>query len=144
MKVYRVEDAVSRKGMYHSGAAENTSLGLVSSTTHPMPNDDTELERARMANLSLLRFPHRFGFESIESLRRWLYNDTWLTELDGNGCVINVYEVPSDSVLRGTTQLEFSAKYHTTEHIVGTLSLTSLINNANNKQNNYETTKHKH
>lgn len=50
---------------------------------------------------------HRYGFLDLTMLRRWIYNDKWLTAMSNKGAVICTYEVPVESVIVGRTQLTF-------------------------------------
>ncbi|ATN92868.1 hypothetical protein QGX11_gp105 [Pseudomonas phage PPSC2] len=50
---------------------------------------------------------HRFGFLDLVMLRRWIYNDKWLTAMSNKGAVICTYEVPVESVIVGRTQVTF-------------------------------------
>lgn len=51
---------------------------------------------------------HRFGFLDLAMLRRWIYNDKWLVAMGRKGAVLCTYEVPSDSVIIGRTQVTFA------------------------------------
>lgn len=50
---------------------------------------------------------HRFGFLDLVMLRRWIYNDKWLTAMSNKGAVICIYQVPKESVIVGRTQVTF-------------------------------------
>lgn len=50
---------------------------------------------------------HRFGFLDLNMLRRWIYNDSWLTAMSNKGAVLCTYEVPVESVIVGRTQVTF-------------------------------------
>lgn len=70
-----------------------------------------ELARRNEAgNLSWAREPvgHRFGFESMEQLRRWIYDDNWIRKLADEKAVLCVYEVPDIALIKGRTQVTFA------------------------------------
>lgn len=49
----------------------------------------------------------RFGFESIESLKRWVFDPDWRSALSEYGIQISVYEIEERFVLYGESQLIF-------------------------------------
>lgn len=88
MKLYRITQK-NGKGLYRS-LAEKIGMPMTESKSHPMPRSDSVF----MSNVQpFLRFDSipttlRYAFISKEQLRRWMYNDEWLTaceELGGRG-----------------------------------------------------------
>jgi hypothetical protein len=115
-------------GVYTSGAATFSTMGCgAQGGKHPTADEDTKLSKL-MTGLSWWDGKHRFGFESVQSLRRWFFNDIWIGELDQT-CIVGVYDVPSEAVFCGTTQSVFEGKYHNPEHRVADIPFVSLIDN---------------
>jgi len=130
MLVYRVEHKETRNGVYTSGGASMTStMGSgCNYGRHPVYHNDTVLNNL----VELYRIDVwgkcRFGFVSIQQLRRWFFNDVWIRELNGEH-VISIYEVPDESVFVGITQLIFKNEYHTEKHRVETFPFVTLLDN---------------
>lgn len=86
-----------------------------------LPNDDNHptIARDSLYKINLDKYKgergifygepngHRFGFLDLVMLRRWIYNDKWLTAMSDKGAVICTYQVPKDSVVVGRTQVTF-------------------------------------
>lgn len=115
-KVFRVETSGGR-GMYSVWY----ELDLGNSDAHPCVYEDSlYMENAEKFNPALVdrrcgvlkwsTYPvgHRFGFESLDQLRRWIFNDDWIKKLSDVGCVLCVYEVPDIALIVGRTQVTFS------------------------------------
>lgn len=49
----------------------------------------------------------RYAFISEHQLRRWMYNDDWLSDCESLGGEIRVYEVPDKFAIVGTTQCAY-------------------------------------
>lgn len=111
LKVVRVEDE-DGKGMYNKVWFE---CGLPCDDNHPTIERDSlykkNLEKyQRDRNVySYYGEPngHRFGFLDLTMLRRWIYNDSWITAMSEKGAVICTYEVPVEFVVVGRTQITF-------------------------------------
>ncbi len=108
--VWRVEGANGR-GMYCSVWFE---CGLPCDENHPPVSADSLYMQNMLGSgavVSGFNFGapdgHRFGFDSIEMLRRWIYNDAWITALSDKGAVICGYVVPAEHVIVGRTQVTF-------------------------------------
>jgi hypothetical protein len=67
---------------------------------------------------------HRFGFGSLQQLRRWVYGVGWLSALHEAGGRVQVYEVPDEHVLQGTCQVTFNLKH--AERVLPDLCLIDL------------------
>lgn len=53
---------------------------------------------------------HRFGFLDQDMLRRWIYDDSWVTKLSDAGAVLCTYIVEADHAIVGRTQVTFRAE----------------------------------
>lgn len=124
-RVYRVVDS-NGEGMYRSstGCSAWRLAGLISEVeyNHPTPEEDglmvqnypAFMRRKGIAHRGIydawaeLR-THRFGFESVHSLRRWIYGVGWMQALHDVGCVVQVYDVPVHDVLFGRCQVTFDS-----------------------------------
>lgn len=112
MCVYRVE-SLDGRGFYSCAYFEThyALLGGTSRPEHPIPEDDSmywEAYKARKALKPKHRIGHQiFGFASLDSLRRWFYNDEWLQGMHP-AMRISMYECPVDDPVVGRTQLTFT------------------------------------
>lgn len=116
-KVFRVETKNGR-GMYNAWY----EVGLPTSDNHPCVYEDSLYrENAEKFDPNLVRrndegalcwaqepYGHRFGFQNMEQLRRWIFDDEWIKKLDNAGCVLCVYEVPDFAMIVGRTQVTFA------------------------------------
>lgn len=128
-KVYRVEDK-DGKGMY---CGRVSLWGMHDPVRHPTPMDDSRLMRSFQrdtggigdARTEFDKFLFdefgrvRFGFSSLDQLRRWIYDDEWKDTLYVYGFKLNVYEC--DRVWVGDTQAVFDT--HCGHSIVKTINL---------------------
>jgi hypothetical protein len=111
LKVVRVETR-DGQGMYNNVWFE---CNLPCDDSHPTIDGDSlyksnlESYNHKRAIFSYYGEPsgHRFGFLDLNMLRRWIYNDRWLTAMSSKGAVICTYEVPEEFVVVGRTQLTF-------------------------------------
>ena len=112
MCVFRVEDAQGR-GFYR-GPWFEMHMRLLDgndSIAHPTPYADSQYGISEDARKE--RDPEHwigkqvFGFVSLDQLRRWFYNDTWLQGMHPS-MRISVYECPADDPVIGRTQCTFT------------------------------------
>jgi hypothetical protein len=120
--IYRIENAEG-KGPYQgiTGMREPL-LPMHYSDEHPSPEDDSKLVgnvRNYMRRQDDERLPEErsvwtfiygdflFGFDSQDQLRRWVYNDQWMKDLDEAGFHLTVLDVPDDEIIAGYTQAIF-------------------------------------
>lgn len=72
---------------------------------HPAPDSDWIL---RVNGYRQFETNHhtsmRFGFESLDQLKRWIYDEEIRLALHNTGLVVNVYEVPFPYIIIGETQ----------------------------------------
>jgi hypothetical protein len=120
MLIYRIEDE-DAGGPYRGNNSDKNPFGsATASDRHPLPADDSLLQdsiRFRMERdlddvddchwSSFLECEFIFGFASVEQMRNWVYNDTWLTRMDDNGFFLSVFDVPEDHICIGNTQAVF-------------------------------------
>lgn len=110
MTVYRVENSLGA-GMYRGKVEVNALKEYDDDMRHPMPWYDSKLMRSldSAGHVSgydaVIWSPWRFGFSSLEQMRRWLYNDRMRYELQDAGFFVAVYE--SDEEHHGDTQAVF-------------------------------------
>lgn len=105
--IVRVETSTGR-GMYDSLWFE---CGLPNDNNHPTVCGDSLYQtnlRKGYPGCTWEPSGHRFGFLDIVMLRRWIYQDDWLVAMGRKGGVLCTYEVPSDSVIIGRTQVTFA------------------------------------
>lgn len=130
---YRIED-VNNIGPYHSNKADKKIIDVGNCNgRHPLPSDDTPLNNAIRhdfeENMGDYEMFHggtvRYGFNSLEQLRRWFFNDNELKHLDECGFSLSIYKVPS--MYEGHTQCAILAKYHSKKRIFNKISLISLL-----------------
>lgn len=136
MRVYRIVDEQG-SGMYRASHGRmslwNMAIGDVNDGeeggAHPPAHNDRGMVRAfeEYAIKNDLRtscgdYPtirdaysllpdHRFGFGSVEQLRRWVYGVGWLKWMHDYGGRVQVYDVPDEHVLVGTCQVTFSSNH---------------------------------
>lgn len=107
VEIFRFEDECGT-GMYYTNTNANDVFEW-DTVNHPVPNEDSLL----MSNLSektgscSIKKIHKFGFSSMEQLRRWLYQDQWLIGLNRIGIKLAIYLCDEDSVVVGHTQSIF-------------------------------------
>ena len=107
-RIFRVE-TVEGKGIYRGPDWDGVDESGSDSSKHPMPHKDSKLldENKDLfyhigdGEYRFLDYDFIFGFSSIDQLRRWLYNDEWLSGLDRQGFVLSIYE---GDVRHGHTQ----------------------------------------
>lgn len=121
MLVLRVEDRCGG-GMYrpnsNDGAYEQSAwvraIGHIQEREHPAPHEDSGLTQYALRWLGLNQAAARFGFSSLEQLRRWLYNDDWIRRLSAEGCALVTYDVDAGAeCFVGHTQVIFNIRYAT-------------------------------
>lgn len=107
-KIFRIETE-SGVGMYRGPDWDGVWETGAATHKHPCPHNDSKLIDENIDLFYSLgdnewRFGDDdfiFGFSSIDQLRRWLYNDSWLESLDSEGFVLSIYE---GDVRHGHTQ----------------------------------------
>lgn len=125
MTVYRVENSLGA-GMYR-GCNVPSLDDAYNECRHPMPSKDSKLMRSLDDANLVGRYdevdwsPWRFGFSSLEQMRRWLYNDVMRSDLKKAGFFVAVYE--SDEEHHGDTQAIFKRRGH---DFVRTIDLTEI------------------
>lgn len=115
--VHRVEGK-NKRGMYQGLWYD---IGLPTSDAHPCVYEDSLYrDNAAKFDEDLVRrdpdgkvkwahepYGHRFGFEDMAQLRRWIYDDQWVSKLSDNGANLVIYQVPTECVIVGRTQVTF-------------------------------------
>lgn len=128
MIVLRVEHPTTGRGMYNTNPETGQSwahgAGMPDSANerHPMPHQDSLFRR----NHEYANQPYDgyvFGFADKAQLRSWLYEDEFRRNLQEDGLVLSLYEVPSAYVISGYTQLTFNREH---AEKVGRLDLVTL------------------
>lgn len=106
-RIFRIETAEG-KGMYRGPDWDGVNESSWDSSKHPMPHQDSKLVDENGDLFYRFGGEYRFfasnfifGFSSIDQLRRWLYNDSWLNALDDEGFMLSIYE---GDVRHGHTQ----------------------------------------
>lgn len=128
-RFYRIEDC-DRVGCYHSTRVPHNDSYQNPSERHPMPQDDSLLTTNKY-NIEALRGYYwfssvfRYGFNSLEQLRSWFYEDSALEMLHNCGFVLAIYEIPE--MIEGHTQCIMLDKYHNDERRIEEISLLSLL-----------------
>ena len=103
-------------GMYSSYASENMPATIYEKeceTKHPAPRNDSLLVKTYMEFLEAsgastdaayieIGGSGYYGFSSLDQMRRWVYQDEWLEQLDEEGFVISKFEL--EDVIVGNTQ----------------------------------------
>lgn len=107
--VYRIEDSLTKCGMYGSGGCREADFGY-EHNHHPAPEEDTllasRLEAATGESAWSFSYgAYHFGFASLDQLRNWIYRDKWLLALHESGHVLAIIE--SEEVFAGYTQVVF-------------------------------------
>lgn len=138
MRVYRIVDAQGC-GMYRpAGPGQNSlwsmAIGNCNSTyaepdPHPSAHNDAGIARnwpefaqrhglhtllggiPSLYDMHYVLADHRFGFGSLQQLRRWVFGVGWLQSMHECGGVVQVYEVPEEHVLMGICQVTFDSRY---------------------------------
>ena len=112
-RVYRIESSVG-SGMYYAGNAQWILDSEDTYEKHPSPKRDSLLapiliKKGLYCEVfdNLICDEYKFGFDSIEQLRRWIYEDRWLVALHEHEMMIAEYELPDEDVLVGHTQVMF-------------------------------------
>lgn len=111
MKVFRIEDERGA-GMYRSGKSVIFSDICWPDRSHPSPWEDIPFGYSMRAYDRPDIVHHRFGFASLEQLRRWIYKDEWLVELHHAGYRLSIYEVDPYNVIIGESQCAFLFHSH--------------------------------
>lgn len=98
MKIYRVENETTGYGPYFCPVKPLNKMSRVHvDKDHPEPYEEG------------LRHGWKHGFIDIESLERWFCG--WLRELEENGYVIAIYNVPHYMTEIGNLQVVFSPAF---------------------------------
>ena len=108
--IFRIEDAKTGIGMYHSGKAQ-FFMNEGDYDNHPAPSRDSLL----VQNINVFKkrdgyasaSDFKYGFDSIKQMRRWLYEDRWLKQLDTNGLKLAEIDVDESNLIVGHTQVMF-------------------------------------
>lgn len=106
--IFRIETG-DGSGMYRGPDWDGEFETGAATDKHPCPHNDSKLvdenkELFYSIGDNEWRFDASefiFGFSSVDQLRRWLYNDSWLESLDKEGFVLSIYE---GDVRHGHTQ----------------------------------------
>lgn len=107
--IYRIEGP-DGKGMYWSAARVPSVCNGMQGDYHPLPEDDSKLQE-QMDNVSDMKI-YRFGFDSVEQLRAWVYSDVWLQELHDAGFkLITLHYKKESDVLVGYTQVMYNPEH---------------------------------
>lgn len=123
--IYRVESD-DGTGMY-IGQGGLTPMPMEFSEHHPAPDEDSKLvnqinyivrkeqgdvEEAEMVSpwTFISKRGYFFGFDSQDQMRRWIYQDEWMKDLDDVGLHLTVYEVDPEDTVAGYTQAIFKRK----------------------------------
>lgn len=106
LTIVRVETSTGR-GMY-----DNLwyAINLPNDRNHPTVTSDSLYQDNLKKNHPGCTWEpsgHRFGFLDLNMLRRWIYTDSWIQMLSDEGAILCTYEVPSEFVIVGRTQLTF-------------------------------------
>lgn len=109
MRVLRVE--YNGGGMYRDEDGASAWMRVIGyeghdPQAHPMPQYDSGLGPNALGFLYNCPDVARFGFNSTDQLRRWLYRDGWINALSEYGCELVVYETTGDCYV-GYTQVIF-------------------------------------
>jgi hypothetical protein len=125
--IYRIEND-DGLGPYQGRKNDDTSLlPMKYSTEHPAVWDDSMLinkinqqiridaegqdEYKSVGVWGFIDGKYHFGFGSQDQLRRWVYNDAWMVNLDKHGFHLSVYEVPEMAMMVGHTQAIFQKSF---------------------------------
>lgn len=106
LTILRVETKTGR-GMYDSVWFE---CSLPNDDNHPVVVSDSLYQsnlRKDYPGVTWAPSHHRYGFLNLAMLRRWIYDDSWLEAMGNKGAVVCTYEVPTESVIVGRTQVTF-------------------------------------
>lgn len=128
MIVLRVEHPTTGRGMYATNIATGRSwahgAGMPDNANdrHPMPYNDSRFKRNH-EQAGWVENGYVFGFADQAQLRSWLYEDEFRRNLQEDGLVLSLYEVPSAYVISGYTQLTFKREH---AEKVGRLDLVTL------------------
>lgn len=98
--VYRIENAEG-DGPYRK--ANNLSIPMYCSDDHPNPVLESELNWLFLDD----REEWYFGFNSMEQLNRWFYDEEWLYEMHSAGFRITVWDVPFEGLYTSRSQAIF-------------------------------------
>lgn len=81
--------------------------------SHPGPDDDPGIQMSMSQRDLSFRYDMsgwRFGFNSINQLRKWFYiKEVWAI-LEKHGFVLAVYHVPEEALIVGERQMVFLKK----------------------------------
>ena len=112
MHVYRIE--WPEGGGFYNGHSYSFAMALIDgeqdNQRHPAPGDDSMFAddyRRKLGPLDSAR-DLRWAFESPRSLRRWFYNDQWITNISECGGLLCTYEVDPATTVVGRTQVAFN------------------------------------
>ena len=97
-RIFRIE-SVEKRGMYCGHMWDGIRGVIKLSERHPDPHKDSKLlnENRDLFCFSIngpyfKAYKFVFGFSSIDQLRRWIYQDSWLKSLEESGYMLNIYE----------------------------------------------------
>lgn len=112
MKVYRVEHRTTKLGPYWD--LENTPVGMsnehTNEYTHPCLIFE-KWDKVAMVHEFLYKPYTKFGFQSLESLKKWF--NGWLDILVIHGFMIVEYDVSERNIVIGSKQVFFKKKSYT-------------------------------
>jgi len=100
--VYRIEDKNGR-GPYQG---YNLNIPGFCTVEHPAPYTEASLKWKFLKNQE----SWYFGFDSLDQLKRWFYNQQWLETLHEAGLRITVWEVDTSYFRASKTQAVFLRK----------------------------------
>ncbi len=131
MLVYRVEHKTEESNAHpnvNTGFYRTSSRHIISQdiSRHPVPQEDGKLCDI-WDDIWDNRSDYVFGFDSIQSLRRWFFKPQ---ELKDEELRIGVYNVPEEHVHEGYTQLVFLPEH---ARLVRTLHVTADEDSAENQ-----------
>lgn len=114
--VYRIEDADCR-GMYCTDSTiflpeefEVDGIHVDAKVHHPTPqNDALIIENMHKQDMCINKY-HQFGFNSIEQLRKWIFNDYWIDKLHKHGFFLSIIQIEERYFIDGNTQVIFDSR----------------------------------
>ena len=112
VKVYRVEHHKTKLGPYRDSihAPEGISNEHTNIFTHPCRIFE-KWGKVAMVNEFLYKPYTKFGFQSLESLKKWF--EGWLDILVIHGFMIVEYDVSERNIVIGSKQVFFKKKSYT-------------------------------
>lgn len=122
---FRVEHGVDKYlKKYYLGMYQSSVSGNMYGEKHPMPYTDNGL--TTQINLDdFLSFTTKetylFAFPDVDRLKKWVYEEEWIFELDRLGYVLSVYEC--DDGYHGDTQSLFNFEKAQLKHRLNLLEV---------------------